>query len=299
MRKTEEFAQTFRDIETRSDTDIAAAILDAQGDGLASVRAAVPQLTAAAQAAATRLHDNPDGRIVYAGAGTSIRLGVQDGVELVPTFGWPHARLAYLIAGGPDALTRTAEGAEDDSEQARRDAETIALGPADVCIALSASGVTPYALAACEFARNARAVTVGVANNPDAPLLAAAEHSILLDSGPEPVGGSTRMTAGTAQKITLNLLSTLVMIRLGRVYRGMMVDVIASSDKLRQRAVRIVVEAAGTDEATARAALATCENAVKPAILVAGGLTAEAAAQLLETHDGDLRAALAAMHEAG
>ncbi len=294
MRKTEEFTEAFRDLETRSDTDIATAILDAQADGLAAVRNAIPDLTGAVQAAAGRLRDNPDGRLIYAGAGTSIRLGVQDGVELVPTFGWPHERLAYLIAGGPDALTRTAEGAEDDADQARRDAAALALGEADVCITLSASGVTPYALAACEAARASGAVTVAIANNPGAPLLAAAEHSILLDSGPEPVGGSTRMTAGTSQKITLNLLSTLIMIRLHRVYRGMMVDVVASSDKLRDRAARIVMEAAGADEATARAALSTCANAVKPAILVARGLSEPDAAAMLERHDGDLRAALAA-----
>ena len=268
MRKTEEFAEAFRDIETRSDEDIAAAILDAQSTGLAAVRQSVPDLTVAARAAATRLRENPSGRLVYGGAGTSARLGVQDGVELVPTFGWPHARLAYLIAGGPGALTQTAEGAEDDSDQARRDAIAIDVGAADVCVTLSASGVTPYALAACAAAREAGAVTIGIANNAGAPLLEAAEYPILLETGPEPIGGSTRMTAGTAQKVTLNLLSTLLMIRMGRVYRGMMVDVIASSDKLRDRAARIVMEAAGVEEDAARQALAASENAVKPAIQI-------------------------------
>ena len=293
MRKTEEFAETFRDLETRSDEDIAAAILDAQSDGLDAVRHAVPQLTAAARAAAARLREKSAGRLIYGGAGTSIRLGVQDGVELVPTFGWPHARLAYLIAGGPGALTQTAEGAEDDSDQAHRDAQSINVGDADVCVTLSASGVTPYALAACEAARAAGAVTIGIANNGGAPLLAAAEFPILLDSGPEPIGGSTRMTAGSAQKVTLNLLSTLVMIRLGRVYRGMMVDVVASSDKLRDRAVRIVMEAAGVDEEAARAALAGSGNAVKPAVLMARGLGLAEALALLDAQGGDLRAALA------
>jgi len=293
MRKTEEFAEAFRDLETRSDEDIAAAILDSQSHGLDAVRQAVPQLTSAARSAATRLRENPAGRLVYGGAGTSIRLGVQDGVELVPTFGWPHARLAYLIAGGPGALTQTAEGAEDNSDQAHRDATAINIGTADVCVTLSASGITPYALAACQAARAAGAVTIGIANNAGAPLLEAAEFPILLDSGPEPIGGSTRMTAGTAQKITLNLFSTLVMIRLGRVYRGMMVDVIASSAKLRDRAARIVMEAAGVDETIARQALATSENAVKPAVLIARGLTLADAQAVLDTHGGDLRAALA------
>lgn len=294
MRKTEEFAEAYRDIETRSDEDIAAAILDAQSRGLDAVRQSVPDLTAAARAAAARLRENPAGRLVYGGAGTSARLAVQDGVELVPTFGWPHARLAYLIAGGPGALTQTAEGAEDDSDQARRDAAAINVGTADVCVMLSASGVTPYAMAACSAAREAGAVTIGIANNEGAPLLAAAEYPILLETGPEPIGGSTRMTAGTAQKITLNLLSTLVMIRMGRVYRGMMVDVIASSDKLRDRAARIVMEAAGVEEDAARQALAASENAVKPAVLIARGLTFADAQALLDAHSGDLRNALAA-----
>ena len=293
MRKTEEFAETFRDLETRSDEDIAAAILDAQSIGLTAVRQSVPELTSAAHAAATRLRENPAGRLIYGGAGTSARLGVQDGVELVPTFGWPHARLAYLVAGGPGALTQTAEGAEDDFDQAGRDAAAIEVGAADVCVMLSASGVTPYALAACTAARNAGAVTIGIANNTGSPLLDAAEYPILLETGPEPIGGSTRMTAGTAQKVTLNLLSTLIMIRLGRVYRGMMVDVIASSDKLRDRAARIVMEAAGVEENAARQALAASENAVKPAVLIALGLTPTEALALLEAHGGDLRLALA------
>lgn len=292
MRKTEEFAEAFRDLETRSDEDIAAAILDAQSSGLAAVRDSVTDLTAAARAAAVRLRENPSGRLIYGGAGTSIRLGVQDGVELVPTFGWPHARLGYLIAGGPGGLTQTAEGAEDDSEQARRDVDTLEVGTADVCVTLSASGVTPYALAACAAAREAGAVTIAVANNGGAPLLEAAAHPILLETGAEPIGGSTRMTAGTAQKVTLNLLSTLIMIRLGRVYRGMMVDVIASSDKLRDRAARIVMAAAGVEENAARAALAASENAVKPAVLIAHGMSLAEAEALLDVHGGDLRLAL-------
>jgi N-acetylmuramic acid 6-phosphate etherase len=299
MRKTEEFAEAFRDLETRGNDEIAAAILDSQATGIAAVRTAAPAITAAAEAAADRLRENPGGRLVYAGAGTSIRLGVQDGVELVPTFGWPTERLAYLIAGGHDALTRTAEGAEDDGPQAVRDAQALGIGDADVCIALSASGTTPYAVAACDAARAAGALTVGIANNGGAPLLAAADHAVLLESGPEPVGGSTRMTAGTAQKAALNLFSTLTMIRLGRVYGGMMVDVIASNDKLRERAVRIVMEISGCAERAARDALAATGNAVKPAVLVARGLSAGDAASLLDANGGDLRRALESLGKSG
>lgn len=297
MRKTEEFAETYRDLETRESRDILRAILDAQNVALASLDAALPALAEAADAAAMRLRGNSNGRLVYAGAGTSARLGVQDGVELVPTFGWPEDRLAYLIAGGPAALTRTAEGAEDDTDQATEDARALDLGENDVCISLSASGTTPYAIAASNAARAAGALTIGIANNPDTPLLQSVDHPILLESGPEPIGGSTRMSAGTAQKVALNLFSTLTMIRLGRVYRGMMVDVIPSNAKLRERAVRIVAAGSDTDDATARTALETTGYEVKPAILVARGFGLDEARHLLAAHHGDLHAVLAAQSD--
>jgi len=295
MRKTEEFADIYRDLETRQGPDVLSAILDAQERGLGAVRAAIPALSGAAESAADRLRADPAGRIIYAGAGTSIRLGVQDGVELVPTFGWPEDRLAYLIAGGPSALTRTAEGAEDNTEQARKDAAALNLGKGDVCVSLSASGTTPYAIAACEAARAAGAMTLAIANNPGAPLLDIAEHAVLIESGPEPVGGSTRMTAGTTQKVALNLFSTLTMIRLGRVYRGMMVDVTPTNAKLRERAVRIVAAGADCDAETARNALDATGYAVKPAILVATGQNADDARALLDTHGGDLHTVFAAL----
>ncbi len=295
MRKTEEFAGIYRDLETRAGQDVLSAILDAQERGLDAVRTAIPALSKAAESAADRLRNHPSGRIVYAGAGTSIRLGVQDGVELVPTFGWPEDRLAYLIAGGPSALTRTAEGAEDDTGQARKDTAALNLGAGDVCVSLSASGTTPFAIAACEAARKAGAMTIAIANNSAAPLLDAAEHGVLIESGPEPVGGSTRMTAGTTQKVALNLFSTLTMIRLGRVYRGMMVDVTPTNAKLRERAVRIVSAGADCDAETARSALDTTGYAVKPAILVATGRSADEARTLLEVHGGDLHAVFAAL----
>lgn len=294
MRKTEEFAETYRDLETRKSPDILRAILDAQERGLAALKPVIPAIAAAADAASDSLRKHPAGRLVYAGAGTSARLGVQDGVELVPTFGWPEERLAYLIAGGPVALTRTAEGAEDNVEQAMNDARALTLRAGDICISVSASGATPYAISACNAARTAGALTIGIANNPDTPLLYSADHAILLESGPEPIGGSTRMTAGTTQKVALNLFSTLTMIRMGRVYRGMMVDVIPSNAKLRKRAVRIVVDGADTDEGTARSALETTNYHVKSAILVARGFSNDVAHDLIETHHGDLHAVLAA-----
>lgn len=295
IRTTESFDDAYRDLDARPDGEILDRLLGAQERALAAVRAALPEIEAAAGAVAARMRANPDGRLIYCGAGTSARLGVQDGVELVPTYGWPHARLGWLVAGGLSALTRTAEGAEDDADHAAREVAELAVGPGDAVIALSASGVTPYTLAACRAARSAGALTVGIANNTASALADAAEFPITADSGPEAIAGSTRMSAGTAQKVVLNLLSTLAMIRLGRVYGGLMVDVIASSEKLRERAVRIVTEAAGTDEATARAALAATGGAAKPAILVARGLDAAAAEQLLDAQGGDLRRALATL----
>jgi len=289
---TESFDPRYRGLDARDDAGVLAALLSAQGDALASVGAVAPSLAAAARAVAARL-GRGNGRLVYAGAGTSARLGVQDGVELVPTFGWPRERLGFLVAGGMAALTIAVEGAEDDEAAGARDARTLDLGPADVTVALSASGRTPYTLAACRAARAAGALTIGLANNPGAPLLAAAEHGILLDSGPEPIAGSTRMGAGTAQKVALNLLSTLAMMRLGRVYDGLMVDMMATNAKLEERARRMVAAIAGVDEAAAAAALAAAGGHVKTAALVAHGLPTDAARLLLDDHDGDLRAALA------
>jgi len=162
-----------------------------------------------------RLRDG--GRLAYAGAGTSGRLAVQDGAELMPTFSWPQDRLLLLIAGGPQALIEAVEGAEDESEQAVDLVRRHAIGTRDVLIAVAASGTTPFTLAALREAKALGALTIGIANNRDTPLLADAEHPIWLDTGPEPIAGSTRMKGGTAQRIALNVLSSLIMIRLGRV----------------------------------------------------------------------------------
>ena len=194
--------------------------------------AAIPAIQSAAAAAASRLKSG-NGRLVYAGAGTPARLAVQDGVELMPTYGWPRERLAFLIAGGEKALVRSIENAEDDAEAAARDIKRYLkrANTQDVCIAVSASGRTPDTVEVCRLARDAGALTIGISSKLDLALLKVADHAIFLDSGPEPVGGSTRMNAGTAQKAALNAISTLVMIRLGRVYDGFMVHVELGSKK--------------------------------------------------------------------
>ena len=227
---TEDISRRYRGIETWPDPEVLETLVEAQLSGVAAVRAALTALASAAEAAVARLRRG--GRLVYAGAGTSIRLGVQDGVELTPTYGWLADRTVFLVAGGYDALTKAIEGAEDDRAAGAAAARSEDLGKLDVTIAISASGQTPYTLGAVEEARNLGALTIGIACNPDAPLLTSVEHRVLIDTGPESIAGSTRLKAGTAQKVTLNLLSTLIMIRLGRVFDGLMVDVVATNAKL-------------------------------------------------------------------
>ncbi|MEK9660341.1 MAG: N-acetylmuramic acid 6-phosphate etherase [Alphaproteobacteria bacterium] len=290
---TESLDQRYKALDTRSGREVVSLILDAQQRGVEAVRRSAGAIAEAAEAMAVRLSGSGDGRIVYAGAGTSIRLGVQDGVELTPTFGWPSERLDFVIAGGDAALTRAIEGAEDDGDAARACIEAIGVGAADVCIALSASGRTPYTCAAARAAHQRGALTIAIANNAGAVLLDAADHPILIDSGAEPVAGSTRMTAGTTQKIVLNLLSTVAMVRLGRVYDGMMVDLVATNDKLAERARDMVRAIANVDAAAARRALDAANGHVKLAALLARGLTTADGQALLDRHAGDLRAALA------
>lgn len=262
------------------------ALLEAQMSAVASIRPALPALACAADAAAARLR--VAGRLIYCGAGTSGRIGVQDGAELPPTFDWPEQRLGLLIAGGGEALTRAVENAEDRTDLAEQDMQAQQVGAADVVIALAASGATPYALACLAIARRAGALTIGIANSPGAPLLAASDHAILLDTGPEPVAGSTRLKAGTSQKIVLNLLSTTIMLRLGRVWRGQMVDMVARNEKLRRRARRMVRDLAGCTDSAAADALLRAGGRTKLAILVARGMDVETAEQRLAAAGGDL-----------
>ena len=291
---TEDFDARYQDLDTRSNDEIIGLILEAQVGGLTATRDAREAIASAASALAARLQETSTGRLLYGGAGTSGRLGVLDGAELIPTFGWPPERVGFLIAGGRDALVRPVEGAEDDAGAGAAEAEALALGPADALVAISASGTTPYTVAACKAARTAGALTIAIANNAPCPLLSAADHGIAIQSGAEPIGGSTRMTAGTTQKVTLNLLSTLTMIRLNRTYGGYMVDVLVTNEKLRARAVRMIGEIAGVDEAAARVALDAAGDNTKVAILVAKGLAPADAQVLLGRHDGNLRQALAA-----
>ncbi len=262
-----------------------------QAQAALAVRAAGAQLALAVDAAVPRLRAG--GRIVYVGAGTSGRLGMLDAVELLPTFSWPRDRAPALLAGGEGAMFLAVEGAEDSREQGA--ADLLALQPTahDVVLLLAASGGTPYAVGAAVAARAAGALTVGIVNNPGAPLAAACEIGVVLDTGPEVISGSTRLKAGTAQKIALNSFSSSVMVRLHKVYGNLMVDLRASNNKLVARALRLTVRATGAAEADAQAALAACGSRVKVAIVMlrAGVGVAQAEARLAAA-DGSVQAAL-------
>lgn len=271
---------------------LVAALVADQALAAAAVQAAAGSIAQAVDAAAPRLRAG--GRIVYVGAGTSGRLGVLDSVELHPTFSWPRDRSPALLAGGESAMFVAVEGAEDD--RAQGGADLLALGPTanDVVLLLAASGATPYALGAAEAARAAGALTVGIVNNPGAPLAAATDIGVVLDTGPEVISGSTRLKAGTAQKIALNTFSSSVMVRLNKVYGNLMVDVRATNAKLVRRALALTVRASGASEDAARQALAECGSSVKVAIVMlrAGVDAAEATRRLAEA-DGSVHAALA------
>ncbi len=284
---TESVDPRYRDLDVWTSIQAITAMWETQLSAVAAIGAALPAIAEAVDAAALRL-EGGQGRLAYAGAGTSARVAVQDGSELPPTFDWPESRLLFLIAGGPAALTQAVEGAEDDAEAARREVGAAAIGPEDVLIGLAASGRTPYTLAALAAARAAGALTIGVSNNPAAPILDTAQFPILVETGPEVIAGSTRMKAGTAQKVVLNMISTQIMVRLGRVHRGLMVDMRPLNDKLRDRATGMVAQLAGCPPEDARAALELTGWSIKQAVLVAEGIDPEEASRRLRQAHGRL-----------
>ncbi|OWQ86365.1 N-acetylmuramic acid 6-phosphate etherase [Roseateles aquatilis] len=292
MLNTETPSLQHPDLDLYDSARLMQALVDDQRAAVEAVRAAAPALAAAVDAALPRIAAG--GRLLYAGAGTSGRLGVLDSVELVPTFSWPRERAVAVLAGGEGAMFVAVEGAEDDEHQGRRDIEVLQPGPDDVLIGIAASGHTPYVLGALAAGRTAACLTIGVANNPGAAVLAASEHPILLDTGNEIISGSTRLKAGTAQKIALNSFSSALMVRLNKVYGNLMVDMKATNAKLVRRAVALTMRAAGVDEATAREALGRCDFSVKTAVvMLLKQLDAPSALALLGRHDGSVRRALA------
>lgn len=298
MLSTEAPSGEHAELDLYATPELVQALAADQQRALLAVQAATPAIAKAVDAALPRIEAG--GRLVYVGAGTSGRLGLLDSVELSPTFSWPPERALALIAGGRQALFEAVEGAEDEREQGAIDVRLHELDANDVVLAVAASGTTPYALGAVAAARAAGALTVGLANNPGAPLLAAAEIGILLDTGPELISGSTRLKAGTAQKIALNTFSSALMVRLHKVYGNLMVDLRATNAKLRRRALALTVLASGADELAAERALRDAGFRVKVAIVaLRAGVGVHDAAARLDAQRGSVRAALAALAGAG
>lgn len=267
------------------------ALIGDQALAAAAVLAAAPALAQAVDAAVPRLRAG--GRIVYVGAGTSGRLGVLDAVELHPTFSWPRDRAPALLAGGLGAMFQAVEGAEDDAAQGAADLRALVPTLHDTVLLLAASGSTPYALGAARAAREAGALTVGIVNNPGAALAAACEIGVVLDTGPEVISGSTRLKAGTAQKIALNSFSSAVMVKLHKVHGNLMVDLRASNAKLRQRALRLTCRATQAEEGTALQALEAAGWSVKLAIvMLLAHVDAAEATRRLDAAEGHIAAAL-------
>ena len=293
--ETERPSPRYSGIDLWEPGDVLDAMIEGQFAAVAAVRTARSSIADAIQAMEPRLAEG--GRLIYAGAGTSGRLAVQDGAELMPTFSWPPERLVLLIAGGEEALLHAVEGAEDQFEHAHDEIARHGVTAEDVLIAAAASGTTPFTLACVRAAKAKGALTVGIANNPGTPLLVESDHPILLETGPEPIAGSTRMKAGTAQRIAMNLLSSVLMIRMGRVYEGLMVDVQASNKKLEKRSEQMLRHLTGRSGEEARAALADADGSVKLAVLLLHGCRPEDAKVLLERSGGRLRVALAELRQ--
>ena len=284
---TEDVDPRFADLDAWSTASAMEAMWEGQLAAVAAVGRALPAIAAATRAATEALGDR--GRLIYVGAGTSGRVAVQDGAELTPTFAWPQERVRFIIAGGSNAFVTSIEGAEDDVANATAQVDAARLSPHDVVIAVAASGTTPFTVAALQQAGRYQAVTIGVANNADTALLASARYPVLVETGRELIAGSTRMKAGTAQKVVLNLISTGIMLRLGRVYRGMMVNMQTTNVKLKRRAEIMVARIADCSEAQAARALDRTGGDIKVAALVVLGYDKDEAEAILASRNGNLR----------
>ena len=278
-------------IDLMSTQDILAAMNAQDAKVAEAVKQVLPQITIAVDHVVEAFKGG--GRLIYMGAGTSGRLGVLDASECPPTFGVPEGMVIGLIAGGDRALRHPVEGAEDDSDEGRRDLEKIGVSARDVVVGIAVSGRTPYVIGGLEYANGAGATTVALSCNPDSAIARLADIAISPVVGPEALTGSTRLKSGTAQKLVLNMLTTASMIRIGKTYQNLMVDMIASNQKLVGRAIRIVMQATECAEAEAEAALTRAGNDVKLAIVtILTGQSVEDARTAIKGAGGFLRRAI-------
>ena len=295
MSSTEAISARSKGLDEWSGEAILSAFSEGQERAIAALRGAHAAIAAAAEGIARRSGER--GRLVYVGAGSSGIIAALDGIELGGTFGWPDDRTVFVLANGTTLQPGLAGGAEDDAARASAEIAELKLNPSDSVIGVAASGSTPFTLAAIAAAGAVGALTVGIANNRAAPLLAGVDFPILLETGPEVIVGSTRMNAGTAQKAALNMLSTLTMIRLGAIYDGMMVNLRIENAKLRRRAIATVMHIAGCDERDAESAIDQAHGRIKEAAVIVRGVSPKDARDLLATTKGNLRAALVKLDE--
>lgn len=291
QRRTEQRNQASKNLDHMSSREIVLLMSREDHKVAPAVAREVPEIARAVDGIVARMHKG--GRLLYVGAGTSGRLGVLDASECPPTFGTPPELVRALIAGGHKAITHPVEGAEDSQTDARRDLKKIRLAKNDTLVGLAASGSTPYVLAAIAYAKRRGALTIAVTANRKSPLVAAAHFAITPDVGPEVLTGSTRLKAGTAQKMILNMLSTATMVRLGHAYENLMIDLTKTNRKLRGRAKRILIEATGKNVSDVEHALRQSKHNLRIAlIMLKRHISAEKAVHALEAADGDLRRAL-------
>ena len=293
--ETEKVNPATSEIDRMSPLEIVQVINAEDAKVAEAVRQQLPHIARSIEEIAARMRRG--GRLLYFGAGTSGRLGALDASECPPTFNLPPDMVVGSVAGGPIALSQAVEDLEDSTEAGKADAERLGVSEADTLVGIAASGRTPYVLGAIAHAKTVGALTIGLACNKDTPLEKEVEIMIAPVVGPEVITGSTRLKAGTAQKMVLNMLSTGTMILLGKTFGNLMVDVQATNQKLHRRAVTIVRQSTGLDEDAAEALLSASGGEVKTAI-VAGrsNIAPELARERLAAHGGVLRAALESMH---
>lgn len=289
---TESAAPRYAGLEDWPTGDVVTAILESQLAAAAAANGAAGTIADAVDRAASRIGET--GRLIYLGAGTSGRIATKDAAELLPTFAWPADRAISLMAGGQAAFTKSIEGAEDDADAAAREIDALDVGENDIAIGVAASGNTPFTVAGVRRCRARGALTIGVLNNAGGALAEAAEIAVVTVTGPEVVAGSTRMKAGTAQKIVLNAFSTALMVRLGYVHRGRMVEMRPTNAKLRRRAEEMVADLTGAPMAEAAAALDAAGGSIKVAVLMlAHEIDLDRATHALGAARGHLARALA------
>jgi N-acetylmuramic acid 6-phosphate etherase len=289
---TESISSRYKDLDLWPSNKILSHFIEDQVKAVNALNDIIEDIEKAAIDVCEYLSKDNRSRLIYIGSGTSGRICVQDGAELYPTYGWPPDRLSFLIAGGNQALYRPIEGAEDDITAAQHDVSQLTLSSNDIIIAVSASGSTPYTVECCKVARNIGCLVIGVSSNLNSDLFSYTTHSLYTNSGPEPIAGSTRMNAGTAQKVCLNLLSTLIMIRMGCVYDGMMVDFQQMNSKLKKRACTVLQHITQCNHEEALKTLEEFDGNIKLSALVLKGLNKERALDLLQENNNNLRVAL-------